>query len=717
MSLLPGGAKFLEGRGRWRSRGYQHSVNRLSGYPTEETMSSDYRDLIAIGSGLRRLVPAKLEDLLRGVMPYSEQQRQWSRRVVDRGLLVNLSRLEWADMGAAVQLVSLVEGAAEAGVRVVVALPLERPRESEVGWYLAGSIERGDQFLGQIVVRRARVRRFLDTLGFRRALALSHLSANVTRPTVISDWDDSSADSPEDLENLSGLVGAEREVLYKYCFPLTWLKSNDNLNLEQIAGFFRRVISVEERGLEGFDVDVVTNVLLSELADNVAVHSRSDSRRAALVAAWARPSSTPPMPSDYLLTEQDYARWILDSGTPLVEIVVADSGQGVIATLSSAFESKTSDEPPASEFGGDQKDRLLLWAFDKWSSSLRGHGRRGTRGLYRVQRVVQKYQGLLSLRTGNRLLVLDHGGSGYNRAKPSPRYLAPIPGTVLCVRMPPGKPHAIKRLESHEDSPVADLHFLSLGEIEEGGLSEEDECSLIKALSRRGAVGRPHVVVAVFSGGVPRHESVANVLRQAVELRHPAALVVMGLPGGVDLLEGAVESVNADLRQGSKEREESWADHYDIWDPVLVVGSREETLWVGVTGGLEIALHALVAREGRRISREDLFRRLSSVDHLETAKGLRKDPCLVEESANGDELALTFSLAGVFEEIERRLRVSVQDSSCTEPGPLADPFPRSGLVLASSREGNREGGWRCGGCPRIGKKDKRIPSREGRGSA
>ena len=101
-------------------------------------------------------------------------------------------------------------------------------------------------------------------------------------------------------------------------------------------------------------------------------------------------------------------------------------------------------------------------------------------------------------------------------------------------------------------------------------------------------------VIAVPQAVTQTSTSVRALLKQASEVRHPGALVLYAIPGGWELIENAIESVNAEHERLERGTEWYQKDHFEIWDPVLVLGERLDVGWVGATKGQRKVLRALL---------------------------------------------------------------------------------------------------------------------------
>jgi len=169
------------------------------------------------------------------------------------GLFLDLSKVEWFDIGAIVHLCLLVHSALRENIAVTVALPLDRARSSEELWM------RARPELASAIEWRIRSRRsaksFANHLRFTEALLYKQEVNSTARLTILTEFDASLEDIEElDEARLSTLAQSQPlleplgEHLYQYCFPLTWISIEDNLARENIARFLTTIIAQPGRG-------------------------------------------------------------------------------------------------------------------------------------------------------------------------------------------------------------------------------------------------------------------------------------------------------------------------------------------------------------------------------------------------------------------------------------------------------------------------------------
>jgi hypothetical protein len=547
---------------------------------------------------LRYLVPSEFEAALLGANAFTKGANGWTKETKEHGVFVDLSRVEWIELGTLVQLVLMVESALKGGVMVTTALPLPRPRRSEREWIESSSVEGGPERAGLRIDRRKKALAFLNYLGFSEAVRPRHLGDLVKNLTLLENYDsgvtEPQAQSPGEAERDGYGEATGQQDLYRYFFPLTWVSSEGANQHRDMANFLAGVVGEPERGLTHIDADAIANVVLFELVDNVSKHAGEETQ--ALVAAWARPEHSRFDVSHYLDCEKAYVDWLSKRQGSTVEIVVGDSGFGLPTELTGPFRRSQKLKTKRSGEWPTETARVLHWAFDRWSTSKPVHDFRGTRGLYRVDRIIKKYQGIITIRAGNQMAGWDHGGASYDEPVFVKRKLSQIPGTILRARMLSFRESPSFRLAPLRAPRSITFESVSLGSLTQGGISAAALSKLREALSEAQS-NRPKCVVATLNDDTSDRHAVREALQQAVETRHPGTLVLCGLPGGWDVIEGEVNAINVRYEDESLGTESIHPEHFEIWDPVLVIGPQGESAWAGTNDSLSQLLDELINAE------------------------------------------------------------------------------------------------------------------------
>ena len=455
------------------------------------TQTTDDRPVagVWVGRKLSRQVPLQLETQLADAQLFpkldsASTEAHWSDSSA-KGVLFDLSSVEWVEVGAVVQIVLLVERALRDQIPVTVAMPLQSARADEAQWVAgATAADRVDRkrLIDTKVANRRKARRFLNYLRFFPALRPQHLASRWQHLAVWDDFDASRYDpeapilASRDLKLVDLSAWQEqasgREDTYQFDAPLSWLSTSDTELKVGLATLLSRIVGERHRGLQDHLAKAIANVLLYELVDNVGSHAGGPTH--ALVAAAARGDAfignrdPDRYRDDYLGYESDYLDWLIGDAKPLIEIVLGDSGLGIPTRLGEKFDRSAASRP----FGANRNANILAWAFDRWSSSDDSQSKRGTRGLYRVDRIVKRAQGLIALRCTNEAVAWDHGGPHHDALVRASEPLPMLPGTILRLRMPAfQRPVFVGRADSTlMQAPVPAPQEVSLGTLTDSGL-------------------------------------------------------------------------------------------------------------------------------------------------------------------------------------------------------------------------------------------------------
>ena len=455
---------------------------------------------VYFGKDFRYLVPSKFRSKLIGSRVYT--RNGWSKAAKEYGIFFDLSKVEWVELEPVVQIILLIERALKEEISVTIAMPLPRARQSEEKW-----IRSNPQYAPPTQTRiqnRIKALNFLNYLRFQQALRVPHLQIQASNLRILDNYDSSLSFSEEyDEKEFTENAQATEEVEYhyEYYYPLDWLSSEEPKLLSQMADFIADILRKKDEihyGVEAVDANTIANVFLYELIDNVGKYAGDGCR--ALATARIRSENISPRSKDYLQSHVPYIQWLTQKKTSLVEIVLGDSGAGIISTLEKSYREAADTQKAISKTAPNETAAIMLWAFDRWSSCNRDQAAsRGTRGLYRVHRIVKKYQGIITLRSGNQVVGFDHGGLSYDSNTPYPGRLSYIPGTVLSLWLPPFRENVIPRRTLMPITKQREFGIVTL-DLDNEGLNVRQEEELTRILNR-------DIIVVANARGVHRIES------------------------------------------------------------------------------------------------------------------------------------------------------------------------------------------------------------------
>lgn len=536
--------------------------------------------------------------------PYTVEEG-WSPKLKKEGLTLDFSKVGWVEPAALVRAVLLIEGAALNGTNVIVRLPRLKPTKAEKR-ILESSYRSKDQaliskaaFTALAIRRRQDATAVLESMRFREALTHEHLQNSWGLPQLIEDFDwslneDSQEGNVKDTSNDPALgQGTDNTQnpsstrFFKVAYGMQWIPAPRSEEGREVIDHLAEVnvladlLSHPSGRISAADGRTLAHVFLKELVENTIDHS---GRRYALVAAWSRRNNVSLKETEILDCERNFANWC--KGYPLLEVIVGDSGDGIPSTLRSEYRQQK-PRCPKELSSSSENDRVLSWSFDKWSSRVPRNEKRGTRGLYRVERIVRKYDGLITLRSELSYVGVDAHFDSTDYIFEPKRRLARSPGTVVHVRLP------VMLSEARPETPAAPaLNQAEFRVLEFYDLDWQDESKTINAVigrvlaaCRKEALNRKPVCVIVDFGFASLERRVLErLLRGLVEIAHPVAVVISNVKGpGGDASRETIHSLAQQIRpedQAEVTAEQRNALH--VQDAILFQHADGSFTWVGV---------------------------------------------------------------------------------------------------------------------------------------
>ena len=489
------------------------------------------------------------------------------------------------------------------------------------------------------------------------------------------------------------------EEVEPYIVPLSWLTSDSQ---EEVVRHFVSVVDSRHRGFGSrFDAEALADVVLHELVDNAVRHSGGGR---ALVAAFAQPSSLVSRPEDYPLSERGFAGWLAEVKRPHVEVVVGDSGVGVPVKLGPTYDAALSEGLDVPWIPSGHDASVLAWAFDRLSTSLTPP-RSGTRGLYRVDRIVKRHLGLLTIRSGKELVGWDHGGLDYDALISSgalAERIAYTPGTVVRAQMVavPEQP-PIRSGGEKPSSLTFKFGTLRLG-ADGGALIDQKPIESVLGADKDTC----WILVPDPESDLSDAGEMERLFTAVSSARDPETVVILGL-AHFDKVKRSAEAVNMAVEESAGHREDAEATRYEVSDPVLLIGRRPgELVWTGTTIATANLLRRLLQAPGAEASAAGLRELVPDTDvRAEIAMRLRRDNGLATLSGEGVRLrlhlrAITDAIAArLGNQIEENLRQAPPDQVLDHPiaglGDRLDRHRQSDLVAPRVDPGRP-----CAGPPR-----------------
>ncbi|MBI1286129.1 MAG: hypothetical protein GC178_00980 [Flavobacteriales bacterium] len=611
-----------------------------------------------------RLTAAVLEKKLKEEIETENkfQNGVWSVQTKEHGLLVDLSQLRWVEFGAAAQLLLLIESALKQDVSVDIAMPLDQPSSGENKKMLEIQISnpRVHRQMQNVVGQRRVARNFLYHIQFERAAMCYHVETGDVR--IIRKCDFRSGkpliyDEQNVLERANVTESdfeskKTDEISYKAIVPLTWVQElEDSLEVKNLKEFLHDIIGNEEKGLAKIDARSITGVVLNELVKNLKEHANplgESSTTHALLGVILLPNSV--IDENSVGNNESFFSWLKEGYDHHLEIYFGDTGQGVVNSLKKQFALSEQSSTMTD-------DNIVLWAFDKWYSR-KSERFRGTKGLYRIQRIVNKYDGLMSIRSARVEAGYQKGGYDGPARKFSANELGYMPGSFIKMTMVPYRELAkvnppLTTPTGKTPGVIVERVEITANDLRVDNFFEKQHIELedrFKSIKDRTATVFIFLDFKLESIQPISEKLVEDILNSLTQLRHPNPLVVYGFPEqyGYEKLEGCTDSVNEYLRRTLVESglnfneedstiqdPESFDSEFEnIADPILVLTKEGEHSWCGIYQDEIMELLKVLSSEGK-VEATSYLSNKGGNEILEIKKFVNNDP-LVHQYANVD---------------------------------------------------------------------------------
>lgn len=489
-------------------------------------------------------------------------------------IFFDLSQCRFCELGAIAKLTLIIDHNISVGDVVYIALPTYDRTDKEKGSEGFAKVDKEENLLE----KRQKANRFLHTCGFISAVQESSRFHRNEKVYFTEEYNFESEKFNEESfkESFSVIYEGARieNYEYKYLLPFKWVDCSAPLNsFKEIGDEFEKILANPERGIEAIDVMAIKNVVISELVKNVFEHSE---KTYALVAIGLIDTKAYQNKNrDYDDIEIDYLKWVSESGfESQVEICFGDSGVGI---LNDEFKKKYPN--PGSSKTNYSKEQLRI-AFQKWTSTKDNSTRRGTKGLYRIQRIVNKYNGIIHIDTS------IHWGGFRKGGKTEAKYIykknsQSFHGTLINIKLNPYKQIQAFRykLESENiwkkwrsDKIFIDKNLGCLAKIKES-IRLSDNLLLIFDIKDFDVLSHKEKLEDIFY----------EISRDA----HPCAVIIYFIENEQldnDSISVLLDSVNTRITKDHSQEifgELASESAEDIHDPVLVIGSNNQAFWYG----------------------------------------------------------------------------------------------------------------------------------------
>lgn len=505
-----------------------------------------------------------------------------SEKLFDQEYFIDLSQVGYAELSGLAKILLIVENYFKSDITVFIALPTikhtvkENEKKYDKEWT--------PKIKENLLKSRTKANGFIKTTGF--VSALQQIAENHSRNVYITEnYDFESVFNQESFSDSFSEIYEKHninEYNYKYILPFQWINCSKGLEgFEEIEKDFNKVIENPERGLDPIDVKAIKNVILSELIKNVKEHSGS---KYALLAVGLIYSNTLLNKRQFKKTnpiEKDYYEWIgRNKFTSQVEIYFGDSGSGIFSNEYVDKYKKDKNGIPRA------KDQQLKLAFERWTTRKNNEPRRGTKGLYRIQRIINKYNGIVHIETNNLNGGFIKGGNSESKYKCRKTGIQ-FSGTLVNIKLNPFKEvksfkYVIdsNRVEKKWNSSrfIVDTNLLCQNQIK-NKIRESENLLLILNIDH-------------LDDEIAR-STLEKLLPEISYDSHPCAVVIYVISNlRNDTLDTIIDSANTVTIENFTKKSNSENEIFpetinknteEIYDPVLVIGDKNEAFWYGGT--------------------------------------------------------------------------------------------------------------------------------------
>lgn len=555
---------------------------------------------------------------------------------------IDLSQVRFVELNAIAKLTLLVETLLKKNLTIFIALPTNKLTDKELK-----STDFDEGIRDNLLKTRIKANNFLKTVGFVKAI--QEISTIYGKEIYLTENYSFGIDfNPKSFQNSFEEIFKAKSIdysNYKYILPLQWINCEQGFkDFTLIEKRIDKILDDKDRGLEKVDVQGIKNVVFSELIKNVNEHS--DSKYAlftiGLISTTSLFKNRKGKKENPI--EKDYIEWLKKDNIKFqVEIYFGDTGKGI---LNIDFEEKYKLNNSV-----NSKKEQLKWAFQKWSTLKNGELRRGTKGLYRIQRIVNKYNGLFNIITSN------HNGGYRKGGLVSSEWIHReckhnTEGTFIQIKLCPyieakefkfslKLNNTKKKWKTINFKPTSIVEsFESLKEY----LETNDNLLLILNLNE---FEQSEIITFL-------EDKLSELSFEA----HPCGLVIYLLSSlKNDTIQTITESVNEQItRKIGYEvfQELGHKDFEEVYDPVIIIGENNKVFWYGGNQHLINILNEAYATNTHsvKISELESFNSLVPENHKDQIRlHLENDNQLVNVNKCGELLFNFSNIDNLFEKI------------------------------------------------------------------
>lgn len=421
---------------------------------------------------------------------------------------------------------------------------------------------------------------------------------------------------------------ANKHFGYQYLYPLEWISINDiTINYSVIETKFKQVLENSDRGLDSIDVDAIKNVIFSELSKNVREHTKGkEEDKRFLLSIGLISTKSLKDNKETKSIEYEFNDWVLEEQIQsLVEIYFGDTGGGF-------FNQEYIDK--CKKDGVNEKKDQLKWAFNKWTTKKLDEERRGTKGLYRINRIVNNYNGIFHIITNDQNGGFRKGGLR-NEKWLHRKSLTNFGGAFIQIKLCPYSivkefRFTLKKSENNcqwktinidTNKPESDIIKFIKKELK----SENNLLSIID-LDKNTNIDEE-----------AKMKFLNNILLEISFNSHPSgAVVFINSSFSNATLDIIINSINECIINKTSTDLSNTADNEEIYDTVIVIhGNR--TFWYGGNQNLINILNEVYKDNfDKKINELNSYKTLNPEQQVRVRQSLENDNKLIHVNKNGE---------------------------------------------------------------------------------
>ena len=576
-------------------------------------------------------------------------------------LFFDLSQVGWISINAAFQLCLVIEKLKKNNQKIFIALPYMKSTEDELE-----SKAFSTDIKEKLIENRRKANKFLKVVNFDKAALCEHL-ADKKEVLISEDFQFSKGElNPEYFNSVfyaqKDKYERTQEYYYGNIIPFQWINQDDHYydRLSKQIEFF---LKKEDRGLQHIDVLSLKNVILTELMKNLKEHAGSETKHA-LFSLGLINSKSISLQKDInnrsvhsRIIENDFLEGIIKSKiNSLIEIYFGDTGKGICnEKLLKKYNINYNTQYKIQSLHTQKK--LLRWSFDKWSTS-KDEELRGTKGLYRIHRIVNKYNGIIHVRSKETDGGFQKGGKLESEWINNENTLYNHPGTFIQIKLCPQKEfikyNMVTDSSRKNRKKWKAVTYLITPDSAKVGNFKKWFVDILQ-----GEYDNAIIIFQPDKYEVDIKSFFERIFLEISELRHPKGIILYtAISIGKDNLEGIVDSTNERIKRenkGSTTPENLTPDIETIYDPVLVIGEDNSILWFGGNQSINEILNEMYNYETssypQKITQLKCFSKLRLEDQTEIFKYLQNDSSFFAISKNENILFDFTDIISLYEHI------------------------------------------------------------------